>query len=50
MRVLHFILGLFLLPFYPLLKRRALMAEKIQIGEKVVVIKEKQGKKIYIQK
>jgi hypothetical protein len=35
---LMFFLGLFLLPFYPLLKRIQKMGEKIKFSEKVVVV------------
>jgi uncharacterized OB-fold protein len=49
MKIRHFILGLIMFPFYPLLKRVKNKADKVQIGEKVVVVTESQGKKKIIQ-
>jgi hypothetical protein len=50
MKIFQFILGLFLLPFYPLLKKMAMTGEKIRIGENIVVITEhKRGNKKRIQ-
>jgi hypothetical protein len=37
-RVLFFLLAFVMLPFYPLLVRMKRMGDKVQIGEKVVVI------------
>ena len=45
MKIHHFILGLMLLPFYPLIKRRQGQNEKIQVGERVVVVtRDERGK------
>ena len=44
-RILLFILALFLLPVYPLLKRIQGMGDKIRFGEKVVVVTINQGRK-----
>jgi hypothetical protein len=38
-KILLFFLGLFLLPLYPILKRaQKSLSEKMQIGEKVIVV------------
>lgn len=37
-RILIYILAFFLIPFYPLLKRFKSMNEKMQFGEKVIVV------------
>lgn len=37
-KIFYFILALFILPFYPLLKRFKSMNEKMQFGEKVIVV------------
>lgn len=44
-RIILFILAFFLLPLYPFLKRIQKMGDKIQIGEKIVVVTRNQGKK-----
>jgi hypothetical protein len=40
-----YILAFFLFPFYPLLKRIQKMSEKMQFGEKIVVVTNRNGKK-----
>lgn len=44
-KIFLYILAFFLFPFYPLLKRIKGFSEKVQIGEKVIVIIRQDGKK-----
>ncbi len=45
-RVVFFLLAFIMLPFYPLLVRMKKMGDKVQLGEKVVVvIRGKKGNK-----
>jgi hypothetical protein len=37
-RIFLFILAFFLLPFYPILRRIKKMGDKLQIGERIIVI------------
>ncbi len=50
-RILYFILGILLLPVYVFLKRNKTLNEKMQFGEKVVVVTRNMnsGKKTIIE-
>lgn len=49
-KFLLYILAFFLFPFYPLLKRIKRFGEKVQIGEKVVIVSiNERGKKRVIE-
>jgi uncharacterized protein YneF (UPF0154 family) len=49
-KIFLYVLAFFLIPFYPILKRiQKRLGEKIQIGEKIVVVmKDGNGRKTFI--